>query len=117
MTTPLEKRIVKSLNDQATHLDNETIQRLQAIRRDALNRPSRRWFSFTLSNNWLPATGLIAGSVFAILLFFPQSQTIDNSTTLEQTALFELLENPEDIDVISDVGFYLWMDELEAQKV
>lgn len=117
MTTSLEKRIVKSLNYQAAHMDNETIQRLQAIRRDALNRPSRSWFSFTLPNNWLPATGLIAGSIFAVLLFYPQSQSINNSTPLEQTAMVELLENAEDLDVISDVGFYLWMDELEAQNV
>lgn len=117
MTTPLEKRIVKSLNQHAAHLDSETIQRLQEIRRDALNRPSKSWFSFTLLNNWLPATGLVASSIIAVLLFFPQSKTINDSTPLEQTAMVELIENAEDLDVISDVGFYLWMDEWEAQNV
>lgn len=117
MTTPLEKRIVTSLNQQVTNLDSETIQRLQAIRRDALHQPKKSWFSFTVSNHWLPATGLIAASSFAVLLFYPQSQSINNSTPLEQTAMVELLENAEDLDVMSDVGFYLWMDELEAQNV
>lgn len=117
MTTSLEKRIVNSLNQHTTQLDNETMQRLQAIRRDALNRPNKSWFSFTLSTNWLPATGLIAASIFAVLLLYPQSQSINNSTPLEQTAMVELLENAEDLDVISDVGFYLWMDELEAKNV
>lgn len=117
MTTPFEKRIVTSLHQQVAHLDSETKQRLQAIRHHALNQPRKSWLTFMPANNWVSITGLIACSLMAVLLFLPESESINNSITLEQTAMFELLEKGEDLDTISDIGFYVWMDELEAKNV
>jgi len=117
MTMPLEERIKNSLDQHASALDNETMQRLQAIRRNALNQPKKSWLSFFQWQYWVPATGVVFCSIIAALLLLPQSQTSNDSATFDQMAMLELLENAENIDVLSDVGFYLWMDELEAQNV
>lgn len=122
MTSPLEERIKSSLNESAEHLAAETRQRLQSIRREALNQPERiNWLSLLQSNYWAPAAGLTVCSLFVALVFLPQTNSTNNTNTLEQIAMFELLDSPEDfsedLEVISDPAFYLWMDELEAHNV
>ncbi|MFW5431204.1 MAG: hypothetical protein ACKE5M_07700 [Methylophilaceae bacterium] len=118
MTSPLENRIKSGLQESVQQLDAETLQRLQSIRREALNPPKKRsWLSLLQSNYWMPATGFAFCSIIAAMLFLPQLQDTNNTNVLDQTAMFELLENPEDLEIISDPWFYLWMDELEAQSV
>ena len=118
MTSPLEKRIKSSLQESVQQLDAETLQRLQTIRSDALNQPKKSsWLSLFQASYWVPATGVVFCSIIAAMLFLPQLQGTNNPNLLDQTAMFELLDDPEDLEVISDPGFYLWMDELEAQNV
>ena len=118
MTSPLEKRIKSGLEISTQQLDVETIQRLQAIRREALNQPQQtNWLSRLQANYWVPATGIVFCSVIAAMLLLPQWQSPNNTNALEQTAMFELLDNPEELEVLSDPGFYLWMDELASQSV
>lgn len=118
MTSPFEERIKSSLHESAEHLDVETRQHLQNIKREALKQPKRtHWLSLLQSNYWVPAAGLAACSLFVALVFVPQINSTGNTNTLEQTAMFELLDSSEDLESISDPAFYLWMDELEAQSV
>lgn len=113
MTTPLEERIKSNLNNPSQSLDAETSQRLQAIRSEALNQPPKQgWFSMRY---WMPVTGLAFCSLIAGMLFFP-SLSSNNTGTLSQTAMLELLESPDDLEIIADPAFYLWMDELDAQE-
>lgn len=131
MNTPLEDRIKASLEHSTTQLDTETLQRLQAARRSALSPAgkltwfnikawfsSKNWFSF---KNWvnlkslLPAASLAFCMAIAILIAFPAHQTLTNNPS-DQTAMLELLNDPEDLDTLSDPDFYIWMEEIEANK-
>jgi hypothetical protein len=118
MTSPFEEKIKSSLDASVDDLDTATKQRLEAIRREALTQPKHKswWSSFNVTL-WVPATGLALCSIMAAILWLPQLNAPDNIMPIEQTAMFELMENPEDIDVLIDPGFYLWIDELEAQHV
>ncbi len=118
MTSPLEERIKSGLEHSAQQLDAETQQQLQAIRHEALTQPKRKsWLSIFQANYWLPTTGFVLASFIAAMLFLPQLQPTEDSITLEQTAMLELLDNPEDLEVISDPDFYLWVEELSVDEL
>ena len=118
MTSRLETRIKSSLDKSTQQIDNETKQRLFDIRNQALKQPQQTsWFSVLQSNYWMPATGIVLCSLIAALLLLPQWQRNNQTTTFEQLAMFELIDNPEEIEVLSDPYFYLWIDEFEAQNV
>jgi hypothetical protein len=109
----LENRIKASLDASVEQLDADTLQRLNAARRSALNQPSKaRWLS---AHYWLPAASLAFCTVVGVMLFLPM-QTQTPSSALDHTAMLELMENPEELDVISDPGFYLWLDEVGANE-
>ncbi|MFV1921732.1 MAG: hypothetical protein ACMZ63_03855 [Methylotenera sp.] len=118
MTSPLEKRIKSSLENTAQQLDAKTRQRLNSIRSQALEQPQQNnWLSILQSNDWMPATGFILCSFIVALFLLQEWKDSSHTNTFEQTAMLELIENPEDLDMLSDPGFYLWIDELEAQDV
>lgn len=117
MTSAFEDKIKSSLDNSLDGLDNETLQRLHRIRRDALNQPNHQaWWSSL--NTWVPAAGFAMCSLIAAVLWLPQ---LNNSTPsiapLDQTAMMELIESPDALDVLDDPGFYLWLDESDEQHV
>jgi hypothetical protein len=112
MKPNLEQRIKANLAHSAEHIDTQTLQRLQEIRRVALTpKIKKKTFSFY---RWAPATGLIFCSFIAAILLVssPKNQELSNSS--EQTAMLELIENPDEMDSLSDPGFYLWLNEISA---
>lgn len=116
MTSPLESRVKSALDTSIQTLDADTIQQLQSVRREALNQPkSEGWLSQLTTSYWAPATGVVFCSMVAAMLLLPQTQNTNN--TFDQTALFEMLEEPDTLEVLSDPDFYLWVDDLEAQSV
>ena len=114
----IEERIRTSLDISAQYLDADTKKRLLEIRRVALCQPSKKpWFEL---NSWVPAVSLVFCSVFAVILVLPShnKQTPnDGSTTVEQTAMLELIENPDELDALSDPGFYAWADEVNIDEL
>jgi hypothetical protein len=111
----LEARIKTSLEQSARFLDADTQQRLNAARRNALNQPAKaKWFQF---NGWIPATSLVFCSVIAMLILIPSHQAPHTTIELsDQTAMLELLDNPEELDVISDPDFYMWVEEMNNEN-
>ncbi len=114
----LEDRIKASLDQSAAHLDANTQARLQAIRRAALNQPAKTaWLKlnkFKLSN-WIPAAGLVFCSVIAVLIILPSHKASNQSPVIvDQTAMLELLDNPDELDAISDPDFYIWIDQMDS---
>jgi hypothetical protein len=106
-----ETRIKAHLESSAQNLDGETKRRLLEIRRGALNQPTKlSWFK---SHQWMPAAGLAFCSIIAIMLYLPsqQSPLNGNASAIDQTAMLELIDSTDDIDTLSDPGFYLWLDE------
>lgn len=108
-------RIHAGLTASTHEIDAETQQRLYAIRRKALQqKPQPGWLQKLWQNNmvWAPVAGVAFCSVMAIMFILPAQQAsspVDISG--EYTAMFEVVESPEDLDTITDPDFYLWLDE------
>ncbi len=106
-----EQQVKASLDANVDALDADTRNRLAKMRGQALNAPSSKFFEWLNMSNWLPASALAFASLFAVFLVFnPQNQ--DSSPLQnEQVAVFELLNDTEELDAITDADFYVWMDE------
>lgn len=112
-----EQKIKASLDESAANLDADTRKRLADIRRQALNTQTNhakpaRWLALS---HWLPSTSLAFGVLLA--LFFVAQHQQHNRTEFgaelgaDQVAVFEMLNNTDDLDTLSDPDFYLWADE------
>lgn len=109
-----EQQVKASLDANVDALDAETRRHLANIRRQALNAetnskvPIFKWLN---TNNWLSAGALAFASMFAVFLVFsPHNQEV-SPVQNDQVAVFELLNNTEELDAITDADFYVWMDE------
>jgi hypothetical protein len=106
-----EQQVKTSLDANVDALDADTRNRLAKMRGQALNAPSPKFFAWLNMNNWLPASALAFASLFAVFLVFnPQNQDTSPLQN-DQVAVFELLDNSEELDAITDADFYVWMDE------
>ena len=105
-----EQQVKASLDTHVEALDADTRKRLADIRRQALNAKTQPFGWFNV-NNWLSASALALCSLFAVFLVFnPQNQET-SPVQNDQVAVFELLDNAEELDAITDADFYVWMDE------
>ncbi len=113
MQNDLEKKIKASLDKSAANLDADTRKRLADIRNRALNMQTHhakpaRWL--TLSH-WLPTTSLAFGVLLALFFVAQHKQQNGLESGQEQIAAFEMLNNADDLETLSDPDFYLWADE------
>lgn len=105
-----EQQVKASLDANVETLDADTRERLANMRRQALNAktPSFKWSAF---NALLPASALALCSLFAVFLVFnPQNNEV-LPVQNDQVAVFELLDNSDELEAITDADFYVWMDE------
>lgn len=113
-------RIHAGLTASTNEIDAETQQRLYAIRRKALQqKPQQTWLQKLLQNNmvWAPVAGVAFCSVMAIMFILPAQQASSPAAISgEYTAMFEVVESPEDLDTITDPDFYLWLDETKPSQ-
>lgn len=105
-----EQKVKSSLNSTVDNLDADTRKRLADMRRQALNAKAHntKWLSV---NYWLPAGALSMCSLFALFLLFSPQHKDALPVQHEQIAMFELLNNADELDVMTDLDFYAWMDE------
>jgi hypothetical protein len=116
--TVLEDRIKASLEESARSLDADTQSRLNAIRRAALNQPAKEKLfkaSWLKLNGWIPATSLVFCSVIAMLIILPSQQSTQTADLPDQTAMLELLDNPDELDAMSDPDFLMWVEEVNGE--
>jgi len=106
-----ESRIKSSLDNSVQAIDADTRKRLADIRRLALNQPAKT--SWLKRDYWLPATSLAFCTLLAVFFIIqPNNHSSDDFDQNQQVAMLELLNNAEDLEVISDPDFYLWADEV-----
>jgi hypothetical protein len=109
------ERIKTTLNDSTNHIDADTQHRLHAIRRAALQQSGKQaWWKNAWSNHmvWAPLAGVAFCSVMAVMFILPAQQATNPAAMSgEYTAMFEVVESPEDFDAVTDPDFYLWLDE------
>lgn len=109
-----ERKVKISLDDSVNAIDADTRKRLAEIRRQSLQGDtqivkSARWLALNYSHYRLPVfvTALAAG--FAVLMLLSSNKPSINNQ--DHLAVLEVLDNAEDLEVISDPDFYLWADE------
>ena len=107
------ERIKTTLTASTNHIDADTQHRLHAIRRQALQQSDKSawWKNFA----WAPLAGVAFCSVMAVMFILPGQQHPANPVNVssEYTAMFEVVESPDDLDAVTDPDFYLWLDENE----
>ncbi len=113
----LEQRIQAHFNARSTVLDAEIRAKLAQARNRALAQPTKtavwqRW----LQPGYMPAlaTGLCAVLIVSALLLRPDS--LQRSNGADNLILAELVSEPEELDAVTDPGFYAWLDEIETQR-
>jgi hypothetical protein len=116
-----ESRIRDSLQASVDQLDPNTKDRLYEIRRSVLrsqNAEQGDRFGWFKSHLWMSTAGLALCSLFVAMVMLPQLKSAheDNQLVSDQTAMLELMENPDDADALSDPGFYLWLDETQGNQ-
>ncbi len=108
---PFEQKVKASLDSNLQQIDFDTRQQLASRRQQALAKPTNKWLQ---ASYWMPAGSLALCSLFAaIMLFNPNSS--DTPSNHDQIAVFELLDNAEELDVMTDPDFYAWIDETLAE--
>lgn len=120
-----EARIKSSLDTSIKHIDNETQHRLQAMRKLALTQLNKDNESYwqrlgnKLIAHWQPSlAGFAFCSIMLLLVFAPLRQHLVSPEKLpsQQAGIVDLLDNPDDLDVLGDPGFYVWVNELDDEK-
>lgn len=113
----LEQRIQAHLNARSTALDAEMCAKLTQARNKALAQPTKtaiwqRW----LQPDYMPAlaAGFCAVLVVSALLLRPDG--LQDNNKADNLTLAELVSEPEDLDAVTDLGFYAWLDEIETQS-
>jgi hypothetical protein len=108
MNDPLNDRIRQTLERSCDDLDGKTASRLNQIRQAALaeaGEPARF--------NWLPVTGLATAA--ALVLAVTMTLRVPDPLPAPEQDLADLeLVASEDMELVSDLDFYLWLEaELE----
>lgn len=119
-----EDKIKASLTRSVEAIDADTRQRLADIRLQSLNTASEKispakllTLDFWRGNHLMPAASLVFCALIAVFLVSsPQTQNptnvIPSMDNQDQVAILELLNNPDELEVLSDPDFYLWADEI-----
>lgn len=112
-------RIHAGLTASTNEMDAETQHRLHAIRRQALQqKPQKSWLNniWPTSMVWAPVAGVAFCSVIAIMFILPAQQASAPATISgDYTAMFEVVDSPDDLDAVTDPDFYLWLDEVNPE--
>lgn len=110
-----EHKVKASLDASVDALDTGTRKRLADIRNIALNRQAQNakthTFTWPTFNTWLPASALALCSLFAVFLVFSPQTKDALPQQNDQVAVFELLNNADELDAMTDPDFYAWIDE------
>ncbi len=107
-----EQKVKASLDSNLQQLDVDTRQQLASRRLQALAKPSNKWLQ---ASYWLPAGSLALCSLFAAIMIINPSPNNSQPANQDQIAVFELLDNAEELDVMTDPDFYAWIDETLAE--
>ncbi len=105
----------KGLFDESVQrLDAATLSRLNRGRQMALDqagghRVGIRW------TQWVPATGVAAATVFAVVLW-TGNRPIDDLTPPAQATDFEIILEGDDFEMLENLEFYSWIELDEDTK-
>lgn len=103
----------KALFDQSAQaIDGHTLSRLNRARQVALAEAERRPGSTIRIGQWLPAAGVAAAAVLAVVIWSGDSP-MDPLAPTTTAGDLELLLDEDSFEMLEDLEFYAWLD-LEA---
>ncbi len=102
---------------EAKALFDESVDRLDAATLSTLNRTRHRALEIQSAPavdwmRWAPVTGLAVAALVIALMMQPETATVDSLPAA--VAEMEILLGEESIEMLEDLEFYAWIDELEA---
>ncbi|HEY4367921.1 MAG TPA: hypothetical protein VGN07_11870 [Steroidobacteraceae bacterium] len=107
----IEKRSKALLDESIEHLDGRTLSRLTRARHAALDEAQRARHA-SLRRWWVPATGLAATAVLAVMIGQgrrePVASPVADGSLLDD---FEIVADADNLDMLEDVEFYSWLPE------
>lgn len=119
MQTDFENKIKASLDSSVNAIDADTRKRLADIRHQSLqagapSHASARWLTLSFLHQHRLALAAMT-VVFGLVAFmlFSQKPSLTNHQDL---AVLEALNNPEDLELMSDPDFFLWADEVLLEE-
>jgi hypothetical protein len=108
----LEQRTREAFENSVANLDGRTRSRLNQARQHALAIAAKgappRW-----RRTLLPATGLAAAAVAALILQLSPSKVAHHPETLAFEDL-DIVSDADNLDLMQDIDFYAWMPQSNA---
>ena len=108
----LAARAKRLFDDSVQEIDGQTLSRLNRGRQKAISQ-HKVGSHFGLLNGWVPASGVAAAAVVAVLLWSGNRPADDFATPATATDL-EILLNEDSLEMLEELEFYSWI-ELDAE--
>jgi hypothetical protein len=109
----IEKHAKELLEQSIEHLDGRTLSRLNRARHAALDEVQRSRQAFYLAGRrwWMPATGVAAAAVLAVMIGQGMREKMTPSATADGSLLddFEIVADADNLEMLEDVEFYSWL--------
>ncbi len=108
--TDFETKTRRAYRDSVANLDGATQSRLTQARHRALEElPKGR----SVGWRWVPAGVAAAAAIALVLLVVPPAVELDPRVAKEGLDDLEILLGEDELEMIDDLEFYAWIDELD----
>lgn len=111
---PIDEKLLLSaakstLEDSVNSLDDDTLNRLAAIRRRAVDAAGQKQSSAW--DGWLkPAGGFVTAAVLVVaVMLWSSTSTVNETTPVAAIEDIKILTDSEELDFYQDLEFYQWL--------
>ncbi len=108
--TDLETKTREAYRESVANLDGATQSRLTQARHRALEELPK---SRSLGWRWLPAGVAAAAAIALVVLVVPSGIELDSRVANEAPDDLEILLGEDELEMIDELEFYAWIDELD----
>jgi hypothetical protein len=105
---PLAAKARALFDDSVEQLDAATLSQLNQNRQRALERAAKTP-SFAGWQHWVPATGIAAAAVFAVVLWTGKGP-VEGLAPVSTASDLEIILEVDDFEMLEDLEFYSWID-------
>ncbi|MDH5378608.1 MAG: hypothetical protein OEX00_09815 [Gammaproteobacteria bacterium] len=111
-SSPLHSSISGALNKQTLEIDPLVSQRLQQIRRDALAQAEAQMTPRSRElHRWVPLSAFAALASVAVVVIVMALGPKGSPAGLAPVEELEMLSKIEDMEMIKELDFYLWLEQ------
>ncbi|MGI9293240.1 MAG: hypothetical protein ACR2PS_04590 [Pseudomonadales bacterium] len=108
----LLNKVSATLDSDEQELDPETLRALSSIRHEAVALAEKRG---RFASSWIPLTGTALAAGFAlVMVMWPTPVDPVEGWQFED---MEILVSNNDIEMLEDLEFYMWLEEIDEQPL